>query len=100
MKDNTSGLTGSRQTKCHSVSWQRKAHSANPAQKSPPEGRLAVGWGEFVLAGIEGVVPQCEGDPGSTILPLKMKSTQPAGGQSGMARLEVDVPIEEAARFD
>jgi hypothetical protein len=59
-----------------------------------------VGCGEFAPVGIEGMVIQFEADAGSTTLPLKMKSTQPAGGWSRMAHLEVDVPIEGAARFD
>jgi hypothetical protein len=82
------------------VTWQKKRLRSIQLKKWPPEWRLAVEGGEFVPVGIEGMVTQFEGDAGSSNLPLKMKSTQPAGGRCGMTRLEVDVPIEEAARFD
>jgi hypothetical protein len=68
--------------------------------KSRPR-RRDLGWGgEFVPVGIEGMVTQFEGDPGWSNSPLKMKSTQPAGGWRGMTGFQVDVPIEGAARFD
>jgi hypothetical protein len=46
------------------------------------------------------MVTQFDGVCGWSDLPLKTNSTQPAGGWSGMMALEIDVLIEEAARFD